>query len=45
MKRPEQVRAEFAKQWIEKADADFNAAEYLLTYFRFNRGSDVVLGE
>ncbi|MGD0489454.1 MAG: hypothetical protein ABSB94_19975 [Syntrophorhabdales bacterium] len=27
MKRPEEVKAEFTIQWVEKAEADFKAAE------------------
>ena len=29
MKRPEEVIAEFTVQWVEKAEADFNTADYL----------------
>jgi HEPN domain-containing protein len=31
MKRPEEVIVEFTIQWVEKAEADFNTADYLCT--------------
>src|ERR1700686_3354518 len=29
MKRPEEVKVEFVRQWVSKAESDLSAAEYL----------------
>ncbi len=29
MKRPEEVKVEFVRQWVNKAESDFNTAEHL----------------
>ncbi len=39
MKTPDQVTREYVRQWLEKADMDLKAAEYLLTATGF---SDII---
>lgn len=39
MKRPEEVKLEFTRQWVRKAESDFRIAQYL-----FASGEDYLYG-
>lgn len=39
MKRPEEVKLEFAREWVQKAESDFRTARHL-----FESGEDFLYG-